>query len=640
MENRVGEMEVHYRIPGSMPQAHAAIPGLDRLCRQDLPGACQSAILQLLGGERAVYVIREVRARIVIRTGGAELTEPIARAWGEHIAGAAARVLAHGEEGIDFVRFENQADFVARFLADLVHGHAGALWFYGAFARYLAMPRQQTVLRVLEDNREHSAVILRLLRERGQLESILASVDEESAKAFGAPPAPVDNRLSVEPWRPVLMAALGIASALGAETTLPPEHDIRWLESLQASLAVPSGEPAWNDPVRLAAHVFHVLDFLCRAGHIRWTEKVAAANAPEILRRGFDWLPLDWLLPRVLELRSGSASSASFDRPAAHSPTPRQEQFLALLLRVVREKQFEAGASTRRAMAYDRIRIRAALAAHSPAFCDDPHLMVLLDAILTVRDSIHSGASEGAAAGELERSRKIVAGLGPTADALLQSLGAQQRDTRIFATGGEEFTTSCGAVFLLTRGVLDLRLDAILKSSGAQSPSAFLAGLAMKAGGPLDDGARLWAGFDGDDPCPELSKFPIESFRQSLLAIMIAQRHLPSGEIPLTPGSLGRLAEPIESCPAAIDHLLTETTVCVIRAWARWLRGIGESSPAYLLKNTLDRKALVRHTAHTIDVTLAPAPLDSIVDLAGYFEPISQVPWLGNREMRFARGTR
>jgi hypothetical protein len=82
---------------------------------------------------------------------------------------------------------------------------------------------------------------------------------------------------------------------------------------------------------------------------------------------------------------------------------------------------------------------------------------------------------------------------------------------------------------------------------------------------------------------------------------------------------------------------LTITAACVLRAWGYWLRGVGNSTPVYLIKNTLDRKAVVLWKERGIEVSLASAPLDSVVELSGYFASISAVPWLADRAMHFRK---
>jgi hypothetical protein len=74
----------------------------------------------------------------------------------------------------------------------------------------------------------------------------------------------------------------------------------------------------------------------------------------------------------------------------------------------------------------------------------------------------------------------------------------------------------------------------------------------------------------------------------------------------------------------------------VLRLWAHWLPGIAQSSDAFLLRQFLPRRGVVRANDKTVAVSLAPAPLDVVLEMAGYLAPIVAVPWLGDRRMTFA----
>lgn len=679
-----------------MPLVQAAIPGLNRMARTHLAAACEAAFDQVMSGDHAVYVVRQVAAKLAIASPSAALSEPIARGWAERIAGAATRVLAHGDEGIDFVRFEGQADFVARFLVDLVQPAAGRLWFYGAFRRYLELPMEEALVQILEDNSTVLNQILRLLRERGHLELILSKITAEGAiRVGGRARQPLTAGLeAIDAYRPLLAAALGIAEALGAVVTAPPAGDLSWYYTLPGSVAAPALPPDWKDPIQLASCVAGILYYLNRAEFIRWPVKgpgFNVARATEVLATRFDWLPLAWLIPRLSELWGPKDQTCLIERPSeSRGPTPRQRQFLDVLYQLATEQNFTVD-FTGLQVSHDSLRIRSVLVAAAPQFAGDPQLLALLESILLARRTSGGSTLPVPESAEVKRARIVVETLGPTAQAVVRALEGETPAART-QTNAHGIATEFGALFLLTRGVIDLRLDAVLKSIGVTSSAPFLAALAAKIGsGALDSAARCWAGYEGEDLWGDLSHFPIGPFQNALFRQVVAQRHVApnrcgieeiewrgkpaavcgdSNGIAWPLASLGtaddvfrlwsdlaempvdrvpqrnsffnsnaKLAVPIEACPPGLDLLLAITAGCVLRAWGRWLRGIGDSTPEYLFKNTLDRKALVHFGERTIDAWLAPAPLDSIVDLSGYFATIPRVPWLGHREMRLIRDT-
>jgi hypothetical protein len=75
-------------------------------------------------------------------------------------------------------------------------------------------------------------------------------------------------------------------------------------------------------------------------------------------------------------------------------------------------------------------------------------------------------------------------------------------------------------------------------------------------------------------------------------------------------------------------------------AWARWLPGLADSTPAFLLVQLLRRGGSIDVGADAIRVVVDPRPIDVAVELAGYFEPLERVPWLDGRALDITRGTR
>jgi hypothetical protein len=501
----------------------------------------------------------------------------------------------------------------------------------------------------------------------------------------------------IEAWRPLVRAALGIAETLGASVTAPNENDTSWYQSLAVSLFSPSLAPDWKDPIQLSAHVLKILSFLNQTGHVRWPATAAselnAALLKEILNAHFDWLALDWLAPRLSILWSSiEAEGIRVVPQGSLSLTPRQKEFLEVLVKFSRESKLELDPA-RVQTAHDRLRIQAALAQFAPGFADDHQLLALLDAILLVREQVSEPPAKWNAnlhsQVEYERARNVVQLLGPAAQAVLDVLSVKVPPEFGLQTG-RIIETDCGALFLLARAVMDLRLDAVLKSVGCSAPEPFLAGLAYKVGGVLDEAGLLWSGYKGEDPWADLIDFPVARFQEALFKQVVAQHHgthhvcrieeilwrgqvttmgststgvdWPLGmtdnadalfnrwsewaEEPVTRepvlrsffDSMGKLAIVLETCRDELDLVLTITAGCVVRAWARWLRGLAGSTPAYLLKNALDRRASVHQNDRFLEVTLASAPLDSVIELSGYFAPIPRVSWLGGREIRFLRG--
>jgi hypothetical protein len=122
------------------------------------------------------------------------------------------------------------------------------------------------------------------------------------------------------------------------------------------------------------------------------------------------------------------------------------------------------------------------------------------------------------------------------------------------------------------------------------------------------------AGAGGVDADPHVTAH--HSGRRALLAALSA----------LNEGRLG--------VPAA-DLSLVLLAITVVRAWARWLPRFSQSSVAHLLENFIRRTGTLYMDASRIVVELEPAPLDVLIEMAGYTGELEKVDWLGGRNVKF-----
>jgi hypothetical protein len=74
--------------------------------------------------------------------------------------------------------------------------------------------------------------------------------------------------------------------------------------------------------------------------------------------------------------------------------------------------------------------------------------------------------------------------------------------------------------------------------------------------------------------------------------------------------------------PPGVDRALSQLAGLVLRAWARWLPGFADASPGYLLRQFIRRPGTVYLDGKTLRVGLESAPLDVVLELAGYLDPI------------------
>jgi hypothetical protein len=90
-----------------------------------------------------------------------------------------------------------------------------------------------------------------------------------------------------------------------------------------------------------------------------------------------------------------------------------------------------------------------------------------------------------------------------------------------------------------------------------------------------------------------------------------------------------------ERLPPGIEVLVTSLATAVFRAWSRWLPGLAGSSLPFLTRNCVARAGRVVVTTREIEVRLRPAPMDVVLEMAGCFQRLPPVSWLG-RSLRLS----
>ncbi len=200
--------------------------------------------------------------------------------------------------------------------------------------------------------------------------------------------------------------------------------------------------------------------------------------------------------------------------------------------------------------------------------------------------------------------------------------------------------TAGASLYLLSRAVLDGGLPGLATAHGVPL-GALLAGLAvswLRLEWPLDGPAHDWTGAASreatapsvlDEAAPRLTALA-EALRarlrdQGLSGIEAAGTGESSADAPA--GS--QLWSP--SVAATLDEIART----LLRSWARWLPGLKEASAGFLLARCLRRGGAVRVSDSHIAVTLDPAPLDVVLQMAGYLQPIAAVPWRDGRAVSF-----
>ncbi len=407
MDGHIGHLHCDYRILGNSASANVLVARLERMAREQIAVNYATALDEALGDDPAVYILRQVDFDIALLVDVYVTDAQLAQRWGDRMAGAVMHAIAAQSTGtvspggrdagapLLVVCFANQAEYVARFLADLAHGTPWNQWFYGAFAALRARDPWEIVRTVLHENADHLPAILGYLQRYGALAALLAMLDASTQRWLWSQVriAPGTERAA---FGSLLVEALRLVDQLDLWAASPSNREVL----LQAYLATRPSPPDWRDRIGLAAALLHILRFLTTHGHLRppWAVPSEAEGGESIFLLGsqahrdqeryqtflerlrevlasLDWLDRAWLqvafaemlvesyplspghaqddwavlqnqisLSGSLELLGRQALYPHEDelhavlplRPAGHGPTPRQRELLESLLVVLR----------------------------------------------------------------------------------------------------------------------------------------------------------------------------------------------------------------------------------------------------------------------------------------------------------------
>jgi hypothetical protein len=343
MDGRLGRLNCHYRVIAGSAAGVSAAARLDRVAREGLAPACARRLESIMGADPSVYMVRRVNVPLVLNTKAEWDDQVLARQWAAYVTGAAVREVAKGVDTVNVMRFEDQADLVARFIPDLLRGEAWNRWFYNCFASLRALPPADAALAVLLENRERIPAVLARLRRLGALDLLLGALDRAALRQIWTYGIDSSAGATDAEIRPLFAAVVRLAeTAGGAGDRECGSSAERWLQEYVTSGPSP---PDWRDRSGLALAVLSALEFLWKRGYLRASpSSIASAwrTHGKLAPGEFDWLDAD-LLQAALE------RFASRDEVAGPSPkggrtepvlrpdagTPRRRRLIADLAEAV-----------------------------------------------------------------------------------------------------------------------------------------------------------------------------------------------------------------------------------------------------------------------------------------------------------------
>jgi hypothetical protein len=657
MQTRIGHVHICYRVPQAS-RSSTTVAALNRVARERIAAVCDNALSKTFEVDNTVYVVRRVSARVAILSKHLDLESRIAEQWGHRLCAAVVKSIAEQDRD-NVVRFENQAEFVARFLTDLVAGEAWNLWYYGAFHNCREMSIEDAILAVLEENRNWFWEILRRLRQSGILDVVLALLGQRGQKKLWAEIVRGEAREeSADAFRIFVLSAFRIVAALDLWSAEPPEETT----VVSRYLLTRPTAPQWHSSISLADAVADILRFLLIEG---WASLPESLSSDQISRfeltldSTFDWLDKQHLTSCVRAIFQPQVTLTS-ERVAVLRPpgaSPSHIRLLEDLRRLLREGSCRLDPGDPAAHS-NLLRLLAALSEDADS-SSNAQVADVLESIVEVWMMLRriAGRSDGLSylrGGQLEailtqsrdstradgrRHLQAVVQLGAPAIALVEELLSQT--TRATVRGPTVCLESqCAGLFLLVRALQDIRLTAVLRECGFETIEPLLTGLALAIGGSaswinetLDPGAALWAGIQSEEMLSSLQfldRLDLEQFEQVLRDLLAAQRLIDPLEAFNPQGDYGPLP-----CSDESALLVKHTAAWVLRAWARWLPGLSNSSIPYLLRNFIRRPGTIEVGPLFLEIGLAAAPLDSILRMAGYLSDSPGAAWLGNRTIRF-----
>ena len=674
MDAHVAALHCRYRVHGEASAAARLADELDRRVRPGLARALGESLEEAFAGDPAVYVLRRVTARLALDAGA----PTAARRWGEKLAGAVVRgVAGDPDDGANLARFENQADYVACFVADVLGSGAWGRWFYFPFRDLRERHKSDVLRHVLLDNVEELPEILARLARRGKLGELLDSIDAATAallwqRGFEALPA---SETAAELWRPLFAAALRLAESLGVEPM--GESEVLF----GRFLAGRPGNVDWQSRRELAESVFEALRFLLPE---RLPEEAPPAGRASRALGELDWLDTEWLEKAIAALPAGRGETRTEAsklpvRPSAAALTPRMRELLDDLAELLATGSAPWLDRARPDSAANALRLCAALFARAPRWQGESLVAATVERLLAawaalaaapsptdVLGSLALGDVETALAALPEGVRSRATGswrsmvrLGPPGLVVLRALAGspeasppargQSMDIGTAASSWEEasrerigFETPYAGLFLLWRAVRDFRLRALLRQADWPSdvaPESVLAALGLRwAGAPEPDaalaafaGLRQTPTLEGlRDACSRAGAEDLDRFEQALLRAAAGHRLVDGTR--LSAAALASLEAGRLGLPEA-DLTFALASVAVLRLWARWLPRFGASSVPFLLEHFIRRRGRLFIGERRLEVELEPSGFDVVLEMAGYLGDL-ETP--GERRVSFS----
>ena len=689
MNSLVGTAELAFVVaPGN---AAPPVAELEHALRSPVADRLDSALADQLLDPAAVICLRHVHVDVDL-SATAPLGDETVRAWARQLAAGIRRAVDRDGQA---VVFPDENCYWADLLADLAGGRAAA-WYQEAHSGYWEKSRPEAVVDVLDLSGDPGGVLLRVAERHAQAlapllgalpgpaaavaaRQVLGTGDEGDVALIAAALA-VADRLALwsgPRWSPARVRAAGVrpavadwrstealtasvvglvgklvhlrvltapARASGLRAELAGEATLSWLDpdvlvtglsALRTDMTQPAVDPPLATMRRRAAgpppETLRVEpESAAGANGTMFRESPASAvRRPEAGERLRDAeAPAGPVLrtsvrsgdapdtgtgtdPEAsMALEQGGVPVRAPDAPVAGSV--RLERLAADIARIVSDEQAALETlDTRDAAA---LFLTATLSARFPQWRGD----ALIGPV--IRRTVLSWEIEPASGGFDEPARPVDLRRPARAGGEVPAVAADivRQSTSLDEGAG---------VLLLLRAVVDLRLPAVIRRVDDDPdvvPSALLAAAHHLTAAAPTPAMAVFAGLVDAMPDPK---------RLSALTVPWSAERCGglARELQTVLRGQGLDAEDLGSAHE-VGALVAEA---VLRAWRRWLGGLGRSSTGYLLTQFLRRPGQIEVEPGRVLVTLPSRPLDVVLEQAGYLLPLRGVGLLGGRDLVF-----
>ncbi len=527
MEPRIRHWHCRYRLVGEREEARLAVERLERAVRPRVSEAYAEALARVFENDPAVYVLRRVNARLVLDHATRETESRLAEKWADRLGHAVVSSIARGgEDSGNLVRFADEPDYVAHFIADLLGDTAWERWYYGAFSHLRLSPKKEAILSLLFEGREQLAGLLRRLESLGCLKQVLALLDRPSALALWSDTAKAtDSASNAKEFRLFVSTAIRLLDLLGVwKTGAPSESAI--LEEYLKSHPLP---PGWTDHRSLAQAVLNVISHLISRNYLSGLHSEVAAkfsNLREQISSEFDWLDFEWLEAALFAILTVSEPDPSEPALPFRSPgsTPLHRRILERIRDLLRTGAVRLevkgvngmdgidGAS----LEQNALRLYAGLAIADAEVADRAVARAIINHLLMCASFIAEASDPQAIltamrTGQTTRSYETLAGVagdairnalcyGPLASEALEEI-LRSSEAVTARTYKSTVRTECAGLFLAARAILDTRIPQLAAREGAGPLSSVLLALGIVWMGSralkdamTDPGLAFWCG--------------------------------------------------------------------------------------------------------------------------------------------------